>query len=171
MAHVFSRMPSAKGWLPMCKPLHFFYLTLGTLTACGGGNLTLPVDGSPVNLRAISGDGQQATVGSELPDPLVVRLTDASAHPVFGVAVVFGFQTDVPDAVVNPTTVTTDSTGTAFARVRLGTVTGPQTVEARVVEAAELRTTFGLTALAQENPGTGGKGRGGKDQGDGDEHD
>lgn len=155
----------------MCKPLHFFYLTLGTLTACGGGNLTLPVDGSPVDLRAVSGDGQQATVGSDLPDPLVVRLTDASAHPVFGVAVVFGFQTDVPDAAVDPATVTTDSTGIASARVRLGTMTGPQTVEARVVDAAELRTTFGLTALAQENPGRGGKGSGGKDQDDHGGHD
>jgi hypothetical protein len=156
----------------MCKPLHLLSVALGTaLSACGGGNLTLPVDGSPADLSVISGDGQEAPVGSELPDPLVVRLTDASAHPVSGVSVVFAFQTDVPDAAVDPTTVTTDSTGIASARVRLGSTTGSQTVEARV---AELSTTFDLTALAQAPPrrgGRGGKGGMGKDGDHGPEHD
>ncbi len=145
----------------MCNRLHLLSAVLvAAATACGGG-LMLPDDGSPVQLQAFSGDGQQATVGSELPDPLIARLTDASARPVSGASVEFRFQTDIPQAQVDPASATTDTTGLASARVRLGTATGPHTVVARVVEASQLRATFNVTALAQDRPGHGGGGRGG----------
>jgi predicted small lipoprotein YifL len=148
----------------MCNRLHLLLAALATaLTACGG-DLTLPPDGSPVDLRAFSGDGQEATVGSDLPHPLVVRLTDASAQPVFGATIVFAFQSEIPNAQIDPAIVTTDSGGLASSRVRLGTTTGLQTVEARVATAVELRATFDVTALAQENPGGGGRGGRGKDK-------
>lgn len=134
-----------------------------TLAACGGGELTLPADGSPASLRAVSGSGQQAKVGTRLPDPLVVRLTDGAARPVPGVAVNFRFQSDVPGAQFEPATVTTNDTGFAFVQVRLGTTPGDQTIEAAVgaSPSSALLTTFGVTALP-------GRGHGGGDNGNGD---
>ena len=129
--------------------------------ACAGGDLTLPNNGAPVELTAVSGDGQQATIGSRLPQPLVVRVTDAASQPVAGVPLVFRFQTAVPDAQIDPASVATDSTGHASVRVRLGTVTGPQTIEATIAQAAgpDVRATFGVTALGKH--GGGGRGGGG----------
>ena len=135
----------------MYTPHRLFSLVLATaLTGCGGGSLTLPDDGSPAALRAVSGDGQQGTVGSKLDDPLVVKLTDASSQPIEGVPVVFQFTSEVPDAEVVPEA-TTDSDGLASAEVRLGTSTGSHQVEARVSAPAELSTTFVVTAVEREH--------------------
>jgi hypothetical protein len=127
------------------------------LTGCGS-DLTIPVDGSPARLEAVSGGGQQGTVGSRLSNPLVVRLSDASSRPVSNVAVEFRFQGAPTDAVVDPTTRTTDTAGVASAEVRLGTTTGPLTVEAQVAQSSPLRATFDLNALPRD------KGKGGKDK-------
>jgi hypothetical protein len=145
------------------KPI-FWSVLAAVLVACGGSDLTLPADGSPSSLRAVSGDGQQGTVGSQLPDPLVVLLTDGAGHPVSGVSIAFRFQTDVPAAKVDPTMITTNDSGSASVRVRLGTTTGPQTIEARLADdaASDLLATFGLTVL----PRHGGNGGGGDDEDD-----
>ena len=149
----------------MCIPYRLVSLVLGAvLTGCGGGSLTLPDDGSPAALRAVSGDGQQGTVGSKLDDPLVVKLTDASSRPIAGVSVVFQFTTEAPDAEVDPEAAT-DSDGLASAEVRLGTSTGPHQIEARVAAAAGLRATFVVTALEQDR---GRRDNGGHGGGDGD---
>ena len=117
--------------------------------ACSGGDLNMPNDGTPVELTAVSGDGQEAKVGSLLPKPLVVQVTDAARQPVAEVPLVFRFRAAVPDAEIDPASVATDSTGHASVRVRLGTVTGPQTIEATIAQAAgpDSRATFGVTAL------------------------
>jgi hypothetical protein len=91
---------------------------------CGGSDLTLPGDGSPSSLEAISGGGQEGTVGSQLPDPLVVHLTDGAARPVRGVSLRFQFQSDVPAAKIDPAIIATDDTGFASVRVRLGNTAG-----------------------------------------------
>jgi hypothetical protein len=131
--------------------------------ACGGGDLNLPNSGTPVELTAVSGDGQEAKVGTRLPDPLVVRVTDAAGRPVAEVPLVFRFQDEVPDAEIDPASVATDSTGRASVRVRLGTTTGPQTIEATIAQdaAPQARATFGVTAL--EKHGHGGGDGGGDD--------
>ena len=125
--------------------------------ACAGGDLTLPNDGAPAELTAVSGDGQQATVGSRLPQPLVAQVTDAAGRPVAEVPLVFRFQTAVPDAEIDPASVATDSTGRSSVRVRLGTVTGPQTIEATIAQdaGAGVRATFGVTALEKHGHGGG----------------
>jgi hypothetical protein len=148
------------------SPLLLLSLILTTLAGCAGGDLTLPADGSPASLRAMSGSGQQATVGTRLPDPLVVRLTDGAGRPVRGVTVDFRFQSDIPEAQFEPaTTVMTNDTGFASVQVRLGTTPGDQTVEAAVgaSPSSGLLATFGVTAVAPQdgggsNPGTGKKG-------------
>lgn len=154
------------------KRMLCFFLSAG-LSACGA-DLMLPADGNPSNLRAVSGGGQEATVGSELPKPLIVQLTDATARPIAGISL--RFQTDVPAAKVDPSTIATDDTGYAVVRVRLGTRTGLQTIEARLAEqTSDLSASFGVTALAKkdhkdEDQGDGGRGDGGKDKDGGKGH-
>jgi hypothetical protein len=111
-------------------------------------------------LQVWSGDRQEGTVRNKLADPLVVRLTDASARPVPGVAVVFQFAGDALDAELTPEEATTDDSGRASAEVRLGTSTGALRVEARLATAASLKATFLVTALERDRkkdkPGRGG---------------
>jgi hypothetical protein len=139
--------------------------------ACAGGDLNLPNNGTPVELTAVSGDGQEATVGSRLPKPLVVRVTDAARQPIAAVPLVFRFQDAIPDAEIEPASVETDSTGHASVEVRLGSTTGPQTIEATIAQdaAPEARATFGVTAL--EKHGRRGHGGGGGDDDDDDDDD
>jgi hypothetical protein len=125
------------------------------LLACAGGDISLPNGGTPVTLTAVSGDGQEATIGSRLPHPLVVRVTDAAQQPVAEVPLVFRFQNAVPDAEIDPASVATDSTGRASVEVRLGTTTGAQTIEATIAQdaAPDVRATFGVTALEKRGHG------------------
>jgi hypothetical protein len=155
------------------SPLQLLSLVLTAAVGCGGGDLMLPADGSPASLRAMSGSGQEATVGTQLPDPLVVRLTDAVARPVAGAPIEFRFRSDVPGAQFTPATVTTNDTGFAFVQVRLGTTPGDQTVEAAVgtSPSPSLLATFGVTAVAPQNGGGGGRDKPGKGRGHGDDDD
>jgi hypothetical protein len=117
-------------------------------TACGGSDLTLPGDGAPASLRAVRGDGQQGTVGTKLPDPLVVRVVDAADGPLPDVLV--RFESGVPDAEIDPDVVATNDSGYAAVEVRLGSTEGTQVVDALLdaSAAAGPRTAFQLTALA-----------------------
>jgi len=135
------------------------------LGGCGAGDLSLPSDSNPVRMVAVSGDGQEATAGSLLPDPLVVQLTDAAERPVPGASLVFSFQGDVPEGEIDPGLVQTDSAGRASVRARLGSTIGTQIVEARLDGSArpDLRAVFGMTAIeARKNAGGGGGARGGE---------
>jgi hypothetical protein len=136
----------------MRVPATFFPTLLASglaILGCGGGDLILPSDGAPAVLTAVSGDGQEANVGSPLPKPLVVKVTDAVRRPVPEVRLIFRFQGDVPDAEIDPPAVQTDSSGLALVRVRLGTASGSQTIEAVIDEenAPDARALFGVTAL------------------------
>ena len=147
------------------SPRLFGLLAGASLTGCGS-DLTIPVDGSPARLEAVSGGGQEGTVGSRLSDPLVVRLSDAGNRPVSNVIVEFHFQGAPTDAVVDPATRTTDTAGVASAEVRLGTTTGSLIVEAQVVQASPLRATFDLNALPRDKGKKGGKDKHDDDEGD-----
>jgi hypothetical protein len=142
--------------------------------ACQAGDLMLPADGSPSDLRAVSGYDQQGTVGTELPEPLVALVTDAAGRPVRQVSL--RFQTEVPGAQLQPALVSTNDSGYAEVRMRLGTTEGTQTVEARLEQGAAtgLKTTFVLTAFADQRPdddeGDGGGEGDGDDDGEGDDH-
>jgi hypothetical protein len=134
------------------KPLFL----LGLLLGCQGGNLTLPADGSPGQLRAISGFQQEGRVNSVLPQLVVLQVIDGAGRPVSDVAL--RFQTDVPAARVVPAEVPTDENGYAAAQVRLGSQEGAQTFEAVLADAAgtDLRRTFTLVALARPPADNGG---------------
>jgi hypothetical protein len=131
------------------------YLLLAASTMACGADLTLPADASPARLQAVSGSGQEGTVGTPLPNPLVVRLTDGAGRQVAKVPVTFRFQSEVPGARFQPSVVATDDTGFASVQVVLGTTPGAQTVEAAVAASpsADLLATFGVTVLASRNGG------------------
>ncbi|MFL5402363.1 MAG: hypothetical protein ACJ8BF_06055 [Gemmatimonadales bacterium] len=137
-------------------------MILAAVTGCGS-DLSLPNDGAPARISIIGGDGQKATVGSPVPKPLVVRLTDADSRPVAQVPLVFGFTGEGADGVIDPAVTATDTSGFASVHVQLGTTIGTQTVEARVDAPHDLRATFGLTALEEHGRG--------KDKGKGHDHD
>lgn len=130
------------------------------LLACQGGDLTLPPDVSPASLDMVSGNGQLGTVGTPLPSPLVVRVTDAAKQPVPNVTL--RFETQVPGAEIDPPVIATNDTGVAAVQVRLGSTEGVQTIVASLAEAEALKTTFALIAVADEPP---------DDDGDGDDDD
>lgn len=83
-------------------------------------------------LRIMSGDGQEAVAGSELPLPLVVVAEDAEGRPLASQRVDFVVLSGGGSMALG--TVTTDETGQASDRWTLGgDATTEQRVEARVV--------------------------------------
>jgi hypothetical protein len=144
------------------------WLRLAALAAClpvlgcQSSSLTLPGDAAPANVHVFSGSGQQGTVGGQISQPLVVRVTDASDRPVRNASL--DFVTQVPGAELDPPTRATDDSGKAEVRVRLGTVEGIQIVEARLAQDVSLRAIFTLTAVVDDPPDDG---LGGEDDDDG----
>ncbi len=102
-------------------------LALG-ITACGG-DLTLP--GPGLALEVVQGNGQQGTVGEELPSVVVVQVKSDEGSPLPGQRIVFSSD-DSTDAF-EPETAVTDAAGKAFTRWVLGTEPGTYAGEARLV--------------------------------------
>lgn len=150
-------------------------LVIAALPACSAGDVTLPSEAAPASLIKVAGDGQRASTGSWLPDPLVVKAVDSRGRPVEGAAVVFRFAGSVPGAVTDPDTAVTDGTGQASAQARLGTASGGQRVVAAIAGSDPGPSVeFQVTALAppppkppDDGPGGGGGGGGGKGKGKG----
>jgi len=115
------------------------------LSACGGGggggHKTPP---GPTSIAIVSGNGQSGSVGTELPAPLTVNVTDSGARPVSGVTVSWAVTTG--GGTVTPASGTTDGSGTASARWRLGSAPGTNQVTALV--AGLTPATFNATATA-----------------------
>ncbi|WP_420128360.1 Ig-like domain-containing protein [Longimicrobium sp.] len=88
----------------------------------------------PARMVVVSGDLQTATVGEELPQPLVVRVLDDSNEPVRSQLV--NFVVTAGGGAVFAGAALTNENGEARERWRLGTVAGDtQRVEARAVDA------------------------------------
>jgi hypothetical protein len=81
-------------------------------------------------IAALSGDGQSATVGTAVPDSLVVRVTDEFGNPVADVQVDW---TADPGSI-SPASVSTDADGRAAARRILGATAGTQTAQASATQ-------------------------------------
>ncbi|MCL4870809.1 MAG: hypothetical protein KJ063_17765 [Anaerolineae bacterium] len=99
-------------------------------------------------LRYVSGDAQQATPGTELPEPLVVEVVDGNGQLVINEVVTFrmrgGGGTIVPD------TTPTDANGRAETRWTLGAAAGLNTMEATIASGSTV--TFLALAVAGELP-------------------
>lgn len=131
----------------MTKPrfaslLVLLVLAAGTIT-CNGD--TVGPDLDPTQIRGVTGDGQTAPVGSVLPLPLVVLVTDVNGRPVPNIAVTW--QADGGGAV-SQASVETDTDGQASVRRTLGTNAGPQTTIATVSGLSGSPVTFTATANA-----------------------
>ena len=135
------RLPS---WIPLLPAL--------ALAACDGD----PSGGgpeAPAALEAVSGGAQRAAAGSELPDPVVVRVLDDDGDPVPNVPV--NFVVTGGGGSVSVATALTDGGGRAQARWTLGTsAAAAQTLEARVSVGATTLTE-GFTATAEPGPPAG----------------
>lgn len=142
-----------------------------TLIGCSGGDLILPDpgQGGPAALRALSGDGQQAEVGTVLDDPLTVQVLDGSSQPVPNIRVQFSLLGDLSGAAVDPASIETDQEGRAAAIVRLGEQPGVHVIVAAVAntQLPDLRARFSVTAVPpnrgddNERGGKGGHGSNG----------
>ncbi len=84
---------------------------------------TGPDVGTPAGLEVAAGSGQSGRVGQALPQPVVVRVTDARGHPVAGVPVTFAAREG--GGALAPATSETDEEGEARAVWTLGSRSGP----------------------------------------------
>src|SRR6266850_4236750 len=94
---------------------------------CGGSDIIQPPTASVIEMAG--GDGQVAPVGTPLPDPLVVLVTDDAGDPVQGVTVQW---TVDGDGEVSPGSAETGSDGKASATRTLGAAAGQQITTATV---------------------------------------
>ncbi len=101
----------------------------------------------------VSGDGQSGTVGTTLPAPITLRITDASGAGVPGVVVIFSVS-PANAASVNPSPAITLNDGTVSATVTLGNVAGPITIQAQATGVVGLPLlSFSATAVPSNAPG------------------
>jgi adhesin/invasin len=111
--------------------------------------------GPASSLQLVSGNGQTGLPGQELPDPLVVRLLDASGNPIAGNPVSWilgqGGGTVVPNG-------NTDADGKASATFTLGPTAGATNTVNAVVSGVGI---IQFTAKATGGSGGGGGGGGG----------
>jgi hypothetical protein len=115
-------------------------ITLGSQVGDASGEVRVIDPESPANVRAtftvtavaatasglalVSGDEQSGVVGTELPDPLVVEVTDAFANPIEGVTITW---TAEGGGSVNAPSTVTDAQGRTSVMRALGPAAGTQT--------------------------------------------
>jgi alpha-tubulin suppressor-like RCC1 family protein len=105
------------------------------------------VAGPPSLLTIISGNNQIGTVGTQLAQPIVVRLTDAGNNPLAGISIGFAA---IAGGTIAPASILTDAQGQASAQVLLGTASG--TFQASAT--AEDLPPVGITATAAAGTAT-----------------
>jgi hypothetical protein len=106
---------------------------LAGAVGCNSGDLLLPdpPGGGSVQLSKVDGDGQEGTVGEQLPKPLVVKVLNSREEPAMGRRVAFVITS--PAETATPDTVVTNSEGVATGNVVLGTLPGDYVIAARLV--------------------------------------
>lgn len=115
------------------RPFHALALCALLPLAAACDSPTQPGPGTPAAMAVVSGDLQRYTVGKELPEQLVVRVTDDKGRPVEGQIV--NFRVTAGGGSVFAGTALTNGDGEARERWTLGTVAGDtQRVEARAVD-------------------------------------
>ncbi len=100
-------------------------------------------------MTIVSGNGQSATVGGALTDPLVLKVTDTTGAGIPGVFVSFTVSPEGA-ATITPSPALTLNDGTVSLTVTLGNTPGPITITA--VSYAVPNITFSITAIASNAP-------------------
>jgi hypothetical protein len=98
--------------------------------ACGSDNLTLPGEGEPAHISVVSGNGQGARVGTQL--PLVVEVTDTKSRPVAGATVEFTLDDAAATGSLTPPSASTGPNGQTSTMITLGDQVGAVNGHARV---------------------------------------
>jgi sugar lactone lactonase YvrE len=114
----------------------------GTLSHSTSTMLVVTTAAAPASLAYVSGNNQSGPAGAALPNPLVVKVTDASSNPIAGVTV--SFAVTAGGGTVTPTSATTDINGIAQAGWVLGAGLGTNTATATVTGLSTV--TFSATA-------------------------
>jgi Big-like domain-containing protein/filamin/ABP280 repeat protein len=115
------------------------------LGACGGGDLTLPSEGQPAQIKALSGDDQTGTILEPAQDSLVVRVTDPFGSPVAGVEIAWAA---TGGGAVQPASVVTGADGRAATQRVLGDQPGEYGTTAATTMLPDAVVTFTTTAVA-----------------------
>ena len=119
---------------------------MGTLTATSGqvsGTASVTVVQTPAKLDILSGNDQEALLGTALAEPLVVRVAEQTGGVIPGVTVTFA-PADEGSGSASPSEVTTGADGTASAIWTLGHARR----QMMVATAGELTTSFRASATA-----------------------
>jgi hypothetical protein len=98
------------------------------------------------HLKIVSGDGQTAEIGSPLPQPLVVQLTDDNGAPLAGIEV--DWSSLSPGGALSSLIARTDAQGLAQVTAQLGSTAGMQSFTAAVTGAQNSPVTFTEVATA-----------------------
>lgn len=106
--------------------------------------ITPPGDPVPTTLAIVSGNNQQQTVGTELANPLVVRLDDQFGDPMAGETVTFAVTQG--DGSLVTASVQTDANGEASATWTLGITAGTDHQVTATVSGTSVAATFGAQA-------------------------
>jgi len=129
-------------------------LLLMLLASCGGEELVLPEEGVPSSIVIVDGNGQSATIGTALPEPVIVRVLDVQGRPVQGQQVTFTVM--IGGGAIDPATRTTDANGEASSSWTLGPAAGSQQLQARATGGAapaNLSVAINATAAASAASG------------------
>lgn len=128
------------------SPAPFAVIAIASLVVSCNEAATAPDDspGPPAVLQELTGNRQQATVGTSLGQPFVVEVLDARGRAVGGTTVAFAVASG--GGSVSPTSAVTNEDGEARTTLTLGTFAGEQTVTATVTGLPAV--TFTATALA-----------------------
>ncbi len=119
-------------------------LLVATTLRCGDGGTVDPPEAARIEL--IAGNEQVGPVGTTLPDPLVVRVTDEDGGAVEGVAVQWAAQ---GGGSVSDGSVETGADGRASVEYTLGPTAGDETVTATVSGLEGSPVTFSATATEE----------------------
>jgi uncharacterized protein (TIGR03437 family) len=111
--------------------------------------LLTPQTVKAASMTIVSGNGQSATVGTGLPAPLVLKITDGTGAGVPGVQVTFTVNPQGA-ATVSPSPALTLNDGTVTATVSLGNTPGTVTITAAAFTLPSV--TFTISALASNSP-------------------
>ena len=103
----------------------------------------------PTTLLKISGIAQEGVINTALPLPFVVEVLDAEDRAFAGVPVKFAVATG--SGQLDATTVRTDATGKAAARLTLGRTVGPTTVRVTATDVSQ-PVQFTATAILRSSP-------------------
>ena len=132
-----------------------FVVVMLFAVGCGGSEPTPPPEPGTTATRIaiVDGNNQQATVGTLLPNPLMVRVTDDQGRPVPGQAVAFRVVSG--GGSLNAGAGISDAFGHARDRWTLGTSTaGAHEVEARLIHptSGEIIATQKFVAVPRAGP-------------------